>query len=238
MEPKPLLPAGQNHVTPQLSDIEARLKAFQKGAGADRGDHSLNPGMQASPAVRDAAVLILLIPREDGGYNILFTERTAHLHKHAGQNSFPGGGVEKQDKDISATALREAAEEIGLDPSNARVLGVLDDYITRTGFRVTPVVAVLEKPQDWAPQDSEVARIFEVPLEYILAPNNLKPESLSFEGGERFFYAIYHNGARIWGATAGMLKAFSDIISPPASDSPNSAPPSAARNNNNTFRNK
>ncbi len=224
-------------MTPQLADIEARLKAFQKTNG-DRGDHSLNPGMTAANATRDAAVLILLIPRDDGGYNILFTERTTNLHSHAGQNSFPGGGVEKQDKDISATALREAAEEIGLDPSNASVLGVLDDYITRTGFRVTPVVAILETPQAWSPQATEVARIFEVPLEYILAPNNLKPESLTFEGGERVFYAIYHGGARIWGATAGMLKAFSDIIQPPAGDSPNSAPNSPARNNNSPFRNK
>ena len=140
------------------------------------------------------------------------------------------------------TAIREAQEEIGLDPANARVLGVLDDYITRTGFRVTPVVALLETPQKWAPQDSEVARIFEVPLEYILAPNSLKPESLTFEGGERFFYAIYHEGARIWGATAGMLKAFTDIISPPAGDSPtqtpNGAPPSAPRNNTPPFTNQ
>jgi len=216
-------------LTRRLQEIEERLKAAgaAKNGSATRGngDHALNPGMAAQPVTRDAAVLILLIPQADGSFSILFTERTTTLKAHAGQVSFPGGGVEAGDADMAATALREAQEEIGLDPNNARVLGTLEDYVTRTGFRVTPVVAVLEKPQGWTPQESEVARIFEVPLEHILKDGSLTRESVTFEGGERFFYAIYHEGARIWGATAGMLNAFKGIIA----DAPPAAPPAPPR---------
>lgn len=215
-------------MTITLKDIEERLKAARPAsATADsrgNGDHALNPGMAAQPVTRDAAVLILLLPQADGSFAVLFTERATTLKAHAGQVSFPGGGVEAGDADMAATALREAQEEIGLDPKNARVLGTLDDYVTRTGFRVTPVVAVLEQPQGWTPQESEVARIFEVPLAHIFSEEGLQRESVNFEGGERFFYAVYHAGARIWGATAGMLKAFKDVVMEPPP-----APPAARR---------
>jgi 8-oxo-dGTP pyrophosphatase MutT (NUDIX family) len=202
-------------------DIEKKLQTVA-GKGA-RGDHSLNPGMTPGETLRDAAVLILLIPRGEG-FAVLFTERTATLHAHAGQISFPGGGVEKGDADNRFTALREAAEEIGLVPENARVLGELEDYVTRTGFRVKPVVAVLENPQEWTPSPDEVARIFEVPLEYILAPGNLCEESLTFEGGERRFFACTYKQDHIWGATAGMLKSFAEALNDPSAPANDAAP--------------
>ncbi|MDE1152902.1 MAG: CoA pyrophosphatase [Micavibrio sp.] len=205
-----------------LKNIEDRLQTHQR-KGAGNGDHALNPGMAPRPATREAAVLILLIPHDDG-FTVLFTERTTTLSTHAGQVSFPGGGVEAADGgDLTVTALREAKEEIGLDPANARVLGMLDEYVTRTGFKVTPVVAVLEKDQQWTPQPDEVARIFEVPLDFIAAEGNLKREGTTFEGLERYFYALYHSGARIWGATAGMLKNFTEAISPPPKNPPQQA---------------
>jgi 8-oxo-dGTP pyrophosphatase MutT (NUDIX family) len=193
----------------QLEDI-ARLLAARKPA-AGGGDHALNPGMTVEPPFRAAAVLILLIPRADG-LTVLFTERTTTLSAHAGQVSFPGGGVDPEDADDIAAALREAQEEIGLDPGNARVLGVLDEYITRTGFAVKPVVAVLEKNQDWVPSPDEVAHIFEVPLDHILSAGVLEKCAVSFEGRTRHFYALEWDGFRIWGATAGMLRHFADII--------------------------
>ena len=215
-------------MTITLKDIEAKLKAA-RAPKPGNGDHALTPGMEARPATREAAVLILLIPQADGSLNVLFTERTTTLKAHAGQVSFPGGGVEAQDKTRADTALREAQEEIGLDPANARVLGTLDDYVTRTGFCVTPVVAVLENAQGWQPQESEVARIFEVPLGHILDEKGLTREGVTFEGGERFFYAVYFDGARIWGATAGMLNAFKEVLQdngpvPPAA-APKNIPP-------------
>lgn len=197
-----------------LKEIEERLKAYTPKTGC--GDGMLNPGVVLATPKRDAAVLILLVPQDDGSYSVLFTERTKTLHAHAGQVSFPGGGVEPQDKDLAETALREAAEEIGLKPENARVIGQLSEYVTRTGFRVTPVVAILEKKQAWDPQPEEVARIFEVPLSFITA--NIAQESLSFEGGERHFYGFNFDGSHIWGATAGMMRDFLDAIDaqPPA----------------------
>ncbi len=200
-----------------LKDIEDHLKAYTPASGT-RGDGSLNPGMTMPAPTRDASVLILLIERPEG-VTILFTERTHTLNAHAGQVSFPGGGVEAQDKDAHATALREAQEEIGLVPANARVIGQLDEYVTRTGFRVTPVVAVLEKDQNWIPSPDEVARIFEVPVDTIF--QDLKEESLTFEGGERRFYGMRWDDVHIWGATAGMLRNFADVVNkpvPPAND--------------------
>lgn len=204
---------------PSLEDIESRLKIYARQPG--NGDHALNPGMkQKEGSLRDAAVLILLLKKPDGSLSVLFTERTTNLNSHAGQISFPGGGVEKKDKNEIETALREASEEIGLDQKNARVLGQLEDYVTRTGFRVKPVVAVLETDQAWQPQETEVAKIFEVPLEHILSPQGLHEENLTFEGGERRFYACDHDGHHIWGATAGMLKSFTNAIQPPEPGSP------------------
>jgi 8-oxo-dGTP pyrophosphatase MutT (NUDIX family) len=199
---------------PSLAEIEKRLKGYVPPQG--NGDDKLNPGIKKKDgALREAAVLILLVPHADGSMSILFTERTTTLHAHAGQISFPGGGVEEDDADNKVTALREASEEIGLDPKNARVIGELEDYVTRTGFRVKPVVAVLENEQDWKPNADEVAKIFEVPLDYILKHGSIEQESLVFESGERWFYVLHHGGHRIWGATAGMLKSFADAVSDP-----------------------
>jgi 8-oxo-dGTP pyrophosphatase MutT (NUDIX family) len=212
-------------MTLTLADIESRLKNYVAPEGeAERGDHALNPGMKKKDTLRDAAVLILLIQRDDG-VTIVFTERTKTLHAHAGQISFPGGGVEKQDADNKQTALREASEEIGLVPSNARVIGELEDYVTRTGFKVKPVVAVLDKDQSWTPSPDEVASIFEVPLDFILKPGNLVEETLNFEGGERRFYACTFEGNHIWGATAGMLKNFADVLNAPSANANTPVPP-------------
>lgn len=204
-------------MTLTLEDIRKKLKTA--GTPAAAGDHALNPGMAPPKALRKAAVLILLVEREDG-LHVVFTERAIHLSTHAGQISFPGGGCEDGDKDAAATALREAWEEIGLEPENVKIIGQMGDYSTRSGFIVTPVVGVLEKDQKWTLDENEVAGIFEVPLAHILAPQNLREESVSFEGKERHFFAMNWREFRIWGATAGMLKNFADLLScqTPAND--------------------
>lgn len=205
-----------------LKDIEERIGKYKPIQDSGRGDASLNPGMKLPEPTREAAVLILVIPRDDGPV-ILFTERTKTLSSHAGQVSFPGGGIEKGDRDCAETALRESAEEIGLVPENARVIGELDEYITRSGYRVTPVVAILENEQGWTPNPNEVDHVFEVPVDYLIA--NLKEESLTFEGGERRFYGLHWDGMHIWGATGGMLRNFAEAVNdnpsvPPAAFSP------------------
>ena len=154
--------------------------------------------------IRPAAVLVPLVRRESG-LTVLFTRRTAHLNDHAGQISFPGGRCEPGDAYPAETALREAAEEIGLVPARVEVLGELGKYVTVTGYRVTPVVGLVTPPLELRPDDFEVAEVFEVPLEFLLDPANHQRNSVVHEGRERHYYAIPYRQYYIWGATAGML---------------------------------
>jgi len=176
-----------------------------------RGDLDGNPGLEQPALLRDAAVLVPLVARADGP-TILLTQRTAHLAAHAGQISFPGGGVEPEDQDAVATALRETEEEIGLSRRHIEVLGHLDTYITRTGFRVSPVVAHIRPPFALEPDPYEVADVFEVPLAFILDPASRRRESREFKGALRHFWVFPYHDRYIWGATAGMLINLCDVL--------------------------
>ncbi len=156
--------------------------------------------------VRPAAVLVPLIKR-DNALMLLLTRRTAHLHDHAGQISFPGGRSELNESP-AATALREAEEEIGLPPSGVQILGLLPEYVTVTGYRVTPVVGLIQAPFDPKLDDFEVAELFEVPLEFVLDPANHVRNSVTQQGLLRHYYAMPYRQYYIWGATAGMLMNF------------------------------
>jgi len=159
---------------------------------------------QRDREIRPAAVLVPLVKRESG-VTVLFTRRTAHLNDHAGQISFPGGRCEPGDAYAAETALREAAEEIGLAAERVEVLGELPTYETVTGYRVTPVVGLVTPPLGLRPDDFEVAEVFEVPLQFLLDPVNHQRNSVVHEGRERRYYAIPYRQYYIWGATAGML---------------------------------
>ncbi len=135
----------------------------------------------------------------------ILTRRAAHLKDHSGQVSFPGGRVHADDPSPEDTALREAREEIGLDPGRVEVLGRMPDYRTRTGFRVTPVVAIVTPPFELSPDANEVEEIFEVPLAFLLDPANHQRHSREFEGQLRWFFAMPFDRHYIWGATAAML---------------------------------
>jgi 8-oxo-dGTP pyrophosphatase MutT (NUDIX family) len=165
---------------------------------------------------RVAAVLIALVVRE-AGLTVLLTQRADHLSDHAGQVSFPGGRHEPTDANTIATALREAQEEVSLDPARVEVLGALPDYLTSTGFRVTPVVGLVHPPFTVHADTLEVADIFEVPLAFLMNPANHQVRVLRWEHGERRFFAMPYPRADqgeagghyfIWGATAGMLRNF------------------------------
>lgn len=157
--------------------------------------------------IRPAAVLIPVVRRENG-FTLLFTRRTSHLNDHAGQISFPGGRSEPGDLSAADTALREAGEEIGLAASQVEVLGALHEYITVTGYRVTPVVGLVSLPLELKLDDFEVAESFEMPLRFLLDPDNHQRNSVFYEGRERHYYAVPYKQHYIWGATAGMLMNF------------------------------
>ena len=152
-----------------------------------------------------AAVLIPLVQRPEG-LTILLTMRTDHLSSHAGQVSFPGGRSEVYDESAIATALRETEEEVGLARAHVEVLGCLPDYLTGTGYQVTPVVGLVTPPFALRADPSEVAEIFEVPLAFLMDGVNHQRLSVELPGGRRSFYAMPYERFYIWGATAGMLR--------------------------------
>jgi 8-oxo-dGTP pyrophosphatase MutT (NUDIX family) len=160
-----------------------------------------------------ASVLIALVLRDE--ITVLLTERTAHLHDHPGQISFPGGRAEPTDANAVETALREAHEEIGLEPFEVEVLGSLPTYTTSTGFIVTPVVALVQPGAVLRPDPFEVAEVFEVPLAWLMNPANHHRHAFESAGVRREFFAIPWHGTDangvgrryfIWGATAAMLR--------------------------------
>jgi 8-oxo-dGTP pyrophosphatase MutT (NUDIX family) len=171
-------------------------------------DNRLRPRLAPSPGARPAAVLVLLFPDSAGAGRIVLTERRAYDGHHSGEVSFPGGKAEPEDADITATALREASEEIGLDPGFAgvRVIGTLDDvFIPVSDFRITPVVAVAERQPDLAANPAEVARILEPPLTAFLPDADIEIVEAVI-GDWPLRYGGYRiDGLHVWGATARIL---------------------------------
>jgi 8-oxo-dGTP pyrophosphatase MutT (NUDIX family) len=161
---------------------------------------------------RAAAVLLTLVDRP-AGLTVLFTERAAHLKDHAGQISFPGGRIGLGERAVDA-ALREAHEEVGLLPGDVEVLGFLDDFLTGTGFLIKPVVGYVARGAFVAaPDPTEVASVFEVPLAFIVDPVNVATTFRERLGTRFRTHELHHSGHRIWGATAAILVNFRDVIS-------------------------
>jgi len=159
-------------------------------------------GREAATTV--AAVLVPIVAHSTG-LTVLFTQRTAHLKAHSGQVSFPGGRAELADGSPVVTALRESEEEIGLARDRVEVLGRLPEYFTRTGFRVTPVVGLIQPPLVLVPDPGEVESVFEVPLAFLLDVRNHQRHTREFQGRTVAYYAMPYGERYIWGATAGML---------------------------------
>jgi 8-oxo-dGTP pyrophosphatase MutT (NUDIX family) len=154
-----------------------------------------------------AAVLITLVDHSDG-LSVILTKRAEHLKHHAGQISFPGGRQEQSDDGPAAAALRETYEEIGLKDDRIEILGYLDNYLTITGYSVTPVVGVVRPGFVLDIDQTEVAEAFEVPLAYLFDKSNALRREKRFMGVRVPYYEIPYRRHNIWGATAGMLVSF------------------------------
>jgi 8-oxo-dGTP pyrophosphatase MutT (NUDIX family) len=159
-----------------------------------------------------AAVLLGLVDRESG-LHVILTERAKHLSDHPGQVSFPGGRIEPEDANPIAAALREAEEEVGVRPDRVSVAGAMQEVLTGTGFLITPVVGFVDYDFRAAPDRSEVDEVFEVPLEFLLEPANLRSSTRDRFGTILTMYEFDYAGHYVWGATATILRNFLHIIS-------------------------
>lgn len=161
---------------------------------------------------RAAAVLIALYER-DGEHHVILTKRSDKVEHHKGEISFPGGAHDPTDPDLVYTALREAHEEVGLDPVDVEVLGEIDQFVTVSNFRVTPFVGVVTRsPYGWTPAVDEVAHILEIPVGRLLSPEVFRQEYIEHRGQWYNHLTYTWEGHLVWGATATMLTQFLDLL--------------------------
>lgn len=190
---------------------EALARALARPARPS-SDYDLNPGFgpPEGRALRAAAVLVAVWDRP-GGPRLVLTKRGTGLRHHPGQVAFPGGKVEAGE-DAAACALREAREEVALDPAAVAVLGALPPHETVTGFAVTPVVGWIGGAFAPRPEAGEVEEVFTVPLAHVADPARFRVESRAWRGGVRRYYAVPWGPYYIWGATARILRGLADRL--------------------------
>jgi 8-oxo-dGTP pyrophosphatase MutT (NUDIX family) len=198
--------AAWQRLMQRLADSRPYHRLAPAGLGAQfsfAADPRLTALLPTAP--RAAAVLVGLIEPDRGDHGIFLTLRASHLRQHAGQIAFPGGAIDAGDDGPAAAALREAQEEVGLEPGSARVLGYLPDQFVLTGFRITPVVAQL--PADFMPRlaTDEVQASFILPFQVLLDPATERAATRTVGGIDVAVRDLHYGEHRIWGATAGML---------------------------------
>jgi 8-oxo-dGTP pyrophosphatase MutT (NUDIX family) len=195
-------PRARSRLT--LDVPQALTDASAQGA---RGDLDLNPDLWRRAGVtasKPAAVLVPIIDRPEP--TVLLTQRTAELASHAGQVAFPGGKIDPADESPVAAALREATEEVGLSPTLIEPIGYLDLYLTFSGFRILPTVARVKPEISLVLNPREVTEAFEVPLAFVMTPDNYQRKTRDWNGIPREYYAIPFENRHIWGITAGILR--------------------------------
>jgi 8-oxo-dGTP pyrophosphatase MutT (NUDIX family) len=185
-----------------LSSADLELAA--PSGVSDDAPGALQPVLAGLASLRPAAVLVPIVDRP-GGLTVLLTLRASDLRAHSGQVAFPGGKIDAGETPRAA-ALREAQEEIGLEERFIEPLGWLDPYFTGTGFRVAPLVALVEPSFSLRINKLEVGEVFETPFDFLMNAANHRLEEREWEGRQRRYYAIPHEGRYIWGATAGILR--------------------------------
>ncbi len=181
--------------------------AFAAGAASRAGDYALNGALPDSLTItraRPAAVLAPIVARPEG-LSVLLTLRAPNMRTHSGQVAFPGGKIDDGETALES-ALREAREEIGLEARYVEPLGWLDPYLTGTGYRVAPLVALIDPAFTLTINVHEVAEVFEAPFAFLMDPANHRLEQREWQGRSRKFYAMPYGERYIWGATAGILR--------------------------------
>jgi len=216
-DPRSVPVIGIDAHLPAVPEAEMRPQALQQRFAVPR---VWQPELVAEPRFSNrtpalASVLVPIVLRDQP--MVLLTQRTVHLSTHSGQIAFPGGKQDVGDADLTMTALREAHEEIGLEPGFVQVLGTLPVYRTGSAFIITPVVALLREGFTVARNAGEVDEIFEVPLAFLMNPANHRRHAVDWDGARREWLSMpYQDGANeryIWGATAGMLRNFYRFLS-------------------------
>ena len=193
--------------TPELDRLCAALTARSEPSS----DHDLNPDvvLPAGRVLRPAGVLVPVI-EVDGRLELYLTRRSSMLKHHPGQIAFPGGKVDPGDDGPKGAALREAHEEIGLDPANVEILGYLPSHETVTSFTMTPVVGRVRSEFVPRPEPGEVAEVFRVPLSHVTDPARYSVQHRRWRGARRYYYTAPFGPYYIWGATARILRGLAD----------------------------
>ncbi|MEM7075510.1 MAG: CoA pyrophosphatase [Pseudomonadota bacterium] len=196
------------------ADPLSHVRAALRRPAAPSSDYDLNPDVSLPPGrrLRPAAVLVP-IEVTGPGARLWLTKRSSALQHHPGQVAFPGGKQDPDDPDLTATALREAHEEIGLPAASVEVLGTLSPHETVTRFHVTPVIGVVRTPFRPRPEAGEVEEVFSVPLHHVLDPARYAIQSRRWQGQMRHYYTVPYGNYYIWGATARILRSLALAVS-------------------------
>ncbi len=198
-----------------MPDPLDRLRRILPDLAGDSSDYDLNPG-NAPPEgrlLRPAAVLVALADGANGA-ELVLTKRSSALRHHPGQIAFPGGKQDPGDPTPEAAALREAHEEIGLDPAQVELLGRMPAHETVTGFLITPVIARIDGPFRPVPEAGEVEEVFRVPFAHVTDPARFRIEKRIWQGQWRAYYAVPWGPYYIWGATARILRGLAGRLAP------------------------